>query len=207
LALAGFKADTALLDPMCGSGTIVVEAAQMALGIMPGSARSFGFEKLRGFDATAWHAMRAVPPNPDVAELQLRASDISGDAVTSTRENLVRAGIPQDAAQLIAPKQIDARFVKPYVPAGMIVTNPPYGERIGVRAAPDDAVFFKELGDALKQRFAGWQCFILSSDLALQKKIRLAPARRTPLFNGAIECRLYRFDLVAGSARRTGVPT
>jgi putative N6-adenine-specific DNA methylase len=142
----------------------------------------------------------------------LRASDVSGDAVAMTRANLERAGVPSDAALAIAPKQIDARQVRPHAESGLLVANPPSGERLEVRGearrartatAPDEALatFFAEFGDTLKQRFAGWTCHILTSDMNLQKKLRLSPDRRVVLFNGAIECRLYRFAVVAGQHR------
>jgi putative N6-adenine-specific DNA methylase len=170
LWLSGWRPGTALIDPMCGSGTFIVEAAQMTLGIAAGGARTFGFERLKNFEPATW--------------------------------NLVSAGITREAALRIAAKQIDARFVKPNAKEGILVANPPYGERIAVRGAEDDAVFFTEFGNNLKARFAGWQCLVLTSDMALQRKIHLAPKRRTPLFNGAIECRLYQFSMVAGSTRK-----
>ena len=216
LRLAGWRPGTALLDPMCGSGSFVVEAAQTALGIMPGALRTFGFERLKNFDATAWQAVRdEAAPRLDAdawAQAALIAgSDVSGDAVALTRANLQRAGIPPDLALAIAPKQIDARQTKPQADHGLVVTNPPYGERIairGERSARGDqgsedqlTAFFGEYGDALKQRFAGWTCHVLTSDMNLQRKLRLAPDRRVVLFNGAIECRLYRFAVVSGSHR------
>src|SRR5437764_390947 len=85
-------------------------------------------------------------------------------------------------------------------PAGVIIMNPPYGERMG---SPEElARFYPRLGDALKQRFAGWRCYIFTADLRLPKLIRLEPSRRTPLWNGALECRLYEFKIVSGSHRR-----
>jgi putative N6-adenine-specific DNA methylase len=216
LRLADWKPGTALLDPMCGSGSFVVEAAQTALKIAPGAVRSFGFERLKNFDADAWRRLKADATSlPDEAALAavslLHASDVSGDAVVMTRANLERAGVPVDLAAAIAPKQIDARQVKPHADHGIVVMNPPYGERIAIRgersergAQPSDdelAAFFVEFGNTLKQRFAGWNCHVLTSDMNLQKKLRLAPDRRVVLFNGAIECRLYRFVLVAGQNR------
>ena len=216
LRLAGWRPGIALLDPMCGSGSFAVEAAQTALRIAPGSMRSFGFEKLKNFDEAAWERMRiesVVPPRDEdlAAVAAIQASDVSGDAVAMTRANLERADVPGALAAAIAPKQIDARQVKPHAPEGLVITNPPYGERIAVRGErsdrgpqPDDdelTAFFAAFGDTLKQRFAGWTCHILTSDLALQKKLRLSPDRRVVLFNGAIECRLYRFGLVAGQHR------
>ena len=239
LRLAGWKPGIALLDPMCGSGSFVVEAAQTIFGIAPGAARRFGFERLKNFDEAAWTRLKEsasprVSVQADSAARLLRASDVSGDAVTLTRANLERAGIGSDIAQVIAAKQIDARQVKPHADTGIVVANPPYGARIGIRgerasqlrdsahdAAHGDARshqrrgdqddadvdsaltdFFVEFGNALKQRFAGWTCHILTSDMNLQRKLRLSPDRRVPLFNGAIECRLYRFALVAGQHGR-----
>jgi putative N6-adenine-specific DNA methylase len=216
LRLTGWKPGTALLDPMCGSGTFAVEAAQTALGIAPGAVRSFGFERLRNFDDRAWRRIKddataVVGDEARAAAAAIRASDVSGDAVAITRANLERAGVCADLAATIAPKQIDARQVRPHAETGLIVANPPYGERIAIRGersargdqSNDDELttFFGEFGDTLKQRFAGWTCHILTSDMALQKKLHLAPDRRVVLFNGAIECRLYRFALVSGQNR------
>jgi putative N6-adenine-specific DNA methylase len=210
LRLAGWRPGIALLDPMCGSGTFAVEAAQIGLGIAPGANRSFGFEKLKNFDFPVWKEIlggAAKTSSPTLDSLGIFASDVSGDAVAATRANLQRAGVPDEIAMEIAPKQIDARHVKPPASGepGIVVVNPPYGERVGVRGADLATEFFAEFGNTLKQRFAGWQVYVLTSDLAFQKKLRLAPKKRIPLFNGAIECRLYAFDLVAGSNRRTAV--
>jgi putative N6-adenine-specific DNA methylase len=218
LRLAGWKPGTALLDPMCGSGSFVIEAVQTIYGIAPGAQRSFGFERLKNFDGDAWARCKVgIAPHifdqANDAALLLRASDVSGDAVALTRANLERAGITAEVAEAIAPKQIDARQVKPHAQTGLLVTNPPYGERISMRGeassrarrdnAAGDALadFFVEFGNALKHCFAGWTCHILTSDMNLQKKLRLSPDRRVPLFNGAIECRLYRFALVEGQHR------
>lgn len=203
LRLAGWGPATPLMDPMCGSGTFIVEAAQIALGIAPGSRRSFGFERLRNFDGQAWAALRERPIGEPAQEITMSASDVAGDAVTQTRVNLSSAGVPDHWIESIAPKQVDARHIRPIADAGIMVVNPPYGERIGVRGAIDSDSFFTEFGNTLKQRFAGWQSYILTNDMAFQRKLRLAPSRRTPLYNGALECRLYRFDLVEGSARRS----
>ena len=216
LRLAGWRPGTPLLDPMCGSGSFVVEAAQTALGIMPGALRSFGFERLKNFDAPAWATVKAeaVPRTDDAAlagAALIQGSDVSGDAVVLTRANLQRAGIPAALAETIAPKQIDARQTKPQAADGLLITNPPYGERIAIRGERSSrgdqgnedqlTTFFDEFGNTLKQRFAGWTCHVLTSDMNLQRKLRLAPDRRVVLFNGAIECRLYRFALVAGTHR------
>jgi putative N6-adenine-specific DNA methylase len=206
LRVAGWKPGMVLLDPMCGSGTILIEAAQMLAGIPPGGRREFAFEKFRSFDADQWRALKnSVKPNPPPTVPTIFGSDISGDMVTITRNNLNQAGIPFE----VPLKQIEAQEIKPpSAEAGLILTNPPYGERIGVRgdaALPTDELFtafFSAFGTTLKQRFAGWQVFLFSADFGLPKLLRLKEARKTPFFNGALECRLFRFDMVAGFNRR-----
>ncbi|AIV49911.1 THUMP domain-containing protein [Burkholderia pseudomallei] len=229
LRLAGWTPGTPLYDPMCGSGTFVAEAAQIALGVAPGVERRFGFEKLKQYDITAWQTLKVDAMDAKRAargkrdDLLIFGSDISGDMLEKARANLERAGVPS-----LWLKQIDARNMTPPAAApGVIVTNPPYGERIEVRgrgprgdvretgknrggdeafrrthADSPDSEFFRALGDALKQRFAGWQAFMLSSDRTLPGQLRLRESAKTPLFNGALECRLFRFDLIAGSIRQ-----
>lgn len=229
LRLAGWTPGTPLYDPMCGSGTFVAEAAQIALGVAPGVERRFGFEKLKQYDITAWQTLKVAAMDAKRAargkrdDLLIFGSDISGDMLEKARANLERAGVPS-----LWLKQIDARNMTPPAAApGVIVTNPPYGERIEVRgrgprgdvretgknrggdeafrrthADSPDSEFFRALGDVLKQRFAGWQAFMLSSDRTLPGQLRLRESAKTPLFNGALECRLFRFDLIAGSIRQ-----
>jgi putative N6-adenine-specific DNA methylase len=206
LRVSGWKPGEVLFDPMCGSGTILAEAAQMLAGIPPGARRRFAFEKFNAFDADEWHAVKgSVKPRPLPASPTIFGSDISGDMVTMARANLQRAGIPFE----VPLKQIEAQEVKPPSETpGYIVTNPPYGERIGVRGdstLPEDdmaVAFFSAFGTTLKQRFAGWKVFLFTADLGLPKLLRLKEARKTPFYNGAIECRLFRFDMVAGFNRR-----
>jgi len=206
LRVAGWKPGVPLFDPMCGSGTILVEAAQMVQGIPPGARRHFAFEKFAGFDREAWAAMKAeIKPNPLPSEPTIFGSDISGDMVAMTRHNLKVAGILFD----VPLKQIEAQHVSPPTEQpGILLTNPPYGERIGVRGdstVPQDEMavsFYSALGTTLKQRFAGWTAFLFTADLQLPKLLRLKEARKTPFFNGALECRLFRFDMVAGFNRR-----
>jgi putative N6-adenine-specific DNA methylase len=206
LRVAGWKPGMPLFDPMCGSGTILIEAAQMVQGIPPGARRRFAFEKFRDFDRAAWQAIKAeIKPNPLPAEPTIFGSDISGDMVAMTRHNLRVAGILFD----VPLKQIEAQQVQPpTAQPGILLTNPPYGERIGVRGdstMPQDEMagqFYSALGTTLKQRFAGWTVFLFTADLSLPKLLRLKEARKTPFFNGALECRLFRFDMVAGFNRR-----
>jgi putative N6-adenine-specific DNA methylase len=205
LRVAGWKPGLVLFDPMCGSGTILAEAAQMLAGIPPGAHRGFAFEKFAGFVRADWQAVKdSVVARELPAEPTIFGSDISGDAIVMTRNNLNKAGIRFE----VPLKQIEAQEVKAPAAEGIIVTNPPYGERIGVRgdaAMPEDELasgFFSAFGTTLKQRFAGWKVFLFTADLGLPKLLRLKEARKTPFFNGAIECRLFRFDMVAGFNRR-----
>ncbi|MFC7299091.1 THUMP domain-containing class I SAM-dependent RNA methyltransferase [Herminiimonas aquatilis] len=206
LRTSGWKPGMTLFDPMCGSGTILAEAAQMLAGIPPGLHRDFAFEKFAGFDKAEWAAIKnSVKPNMLPTEPTIFGSDISGDMVAMTRNNLNKAGIRFE----VPLKQIEAQEVKaPSEVPGILLTNPPYGERIGVRGdstiEADDMAkdFFSAFGTTLKQRFAGWQVFLFTADLGLPKLLRLKEARKTPFFNGALECRLFRFDMVAGFNRR-----
>jgi putative N6-adenine-specific DNA methylase len=206
LRVAGWKPGMVLLDPMCGSGTILAEAAQMVAGIPPGARRAFGFEKFKSFDRRQWQAIKdSVKSNPLPEQPTLFGSDISGDMIVMTRHNLAQAGIPFD----VPLKQIEAQEIKPPTQqAGIILTNPPYGERIGVRgdsSLPEDdlaTAFYSAFSATLKQRFAGWKVFLFTADLTLPKMLRLKEARKTPFYNGALECRLFRFDMVAGFNRR-----
>jgi putative N6-adenine-specific DNA methylase len=206
LRVSGWKPGMVLFDPMCGSGTILIEAAQMVQGIPPGARRPFAFEKFNAFDPAPWQAMKqAIKPLPLPESPTIFGSDISGDMVAMTRHNLRVAGILFD----VPLKQIEAQEVKPPTEQpGILLTNPPYGERIGVRGdstVPADEMsvsFYAALGTTLKQRFAGWTVFLFTADLSLPKLLRLKEARKTPFFNGALECRLFRFDMVAGYNRR-----
>jgi putative N6-adenine-specific DNA methylase len=234
LRLTGWTAGTPLYDPMCGSGTFLAEAAQVALNIAPGVERRFGFERLKQYDVNAWQTLKVAAVDAkraargSRADLQIFGSDISGDMLDKARANFERAGLN------VPLKQVDARGMTPPVGTpGILVANPPYGERIEVRGrgprgevretgresresresredegfkrvhtdAPDSE-FFKLFGDALKQRFTGWHAFVLTSDRKLPGQMRLRESTKTPLFNGALECRLFRFDLIAGSVRQ-----
>ena len=194
IMLSGWKFDQALLDPMCGGGTLLSEAAAMARGRAPGAKRSFGFEKLKIFDAKLWERIkieRTVQP----VEPRLYGSDTDPEALQAARRNLGAAGVER----WVKLEQSDVLERAAPEPAGVMVANPPYGERIG--SADELAALYPKLGDALKKRFAGWNCFFFTADLRLPKLIRLQPSRRTPLWNGSLECRLYEFRIVSGSNR------
>jgi len=194
ILLSGWKFDQPLLDPMCGGGTLLSEAAAMARGRAPGAKRVFGFEKLQSFDSTLWKRIREEKTVAPV-EPRLYGSDSDPEALQVARRNLAAAGVER----WVKLEQADVLERSAPEPAGVLVANPPYGERIG--SADELAAFYPKLGDALKKRFAGWNCFFFTADQRMAKLIRLQPSRRTPLWNGAIECRLYEFRIVSGSNR------
>lgn len=198
LRLSGWTPEQALLDPMCGGGTILMEAVLIARRIAPGLGRRFAFEKLQSFDSKAWRdlceASRAAQ-TPKAAPA-IYGSDRDRRALQAARANFEAAGL----ADAVVLAQADALDVKPPAATGVIVTNPPYGVRLGDQAVL--AEFYPRLGDALKRDFAGWRALIFTADPRLPKLIGLSPSRRTPLFNGALECRLFEFKLVRGTMRR-----
>jgi putative N6-adenine-specific DNA methylase len=193
--LTGWKPDEPLLDPMCGGGTLLSEAAAIARGRAPGAKRAFGFEKLLNFSPSAWSSIKAAQPR-SVATPELYGSDSDARALAAAGRNLAAAGVER----WVTLEHADVLERKAPAASGVMIANPPYGERIG--SEDELARFYPKLGDALKQRFAGWRCYVFTADFRLPKLIRLEPSRRTPLFNGALECRLYEFKIVAGSHRR-----
>jgi putative N6-adenine-specific DNA methylase len=198
LILSGWKPGTPLLDPMCGSGTFLIEAAQMSLNIAPGIGRHFAFEKLHTFNAEKWQAMRAeaIAAQKPVTTLPLFGSDLYGDELKAAHLNLENAGL----LAAVSLKQANVLEIAPPADHGVMVANLPYGERMG--ELDEMRVLYPQLGDVLKQKFKGWNAYLLTADLAMPKSIRLSVSRRTPLFNGALECRLFEYKMVAGSNRK-----
>ena len=215
-SVAGVEQGLPLYDPCCGSGTIVIEAAQIACRMAAGLQRRFGFEKLRMFDAHVWRQLqddaRAQQCEPRAA---VYGSDLAFRMVDFAQRNAERAGVAKalnlrggDALQRMPPCE---------APALMLV-NPPYGERIeagGVAGAAslarggrevgqveDGGEFFSQLASHWKKNYAGWRAWVLTPDLKLPGRMRLKESRRVPMWNGPIECRMFRFDLMAGSARK-----
>jgi 23S rRNA (guanine2445-N2)-methyltransferase len=196
--LSGWNREEPLLDPMCGGGTLLVEAAALALGVAPGAGRTFGFERLAAFDAPLWRRVRNGHGAARAKrKLSLFGSDVDARAIAAARKNLAAAGF----SERVHLERADVLERAAPAAAGVLATNPPYGERTG--SSDELASFYPRLGDALKKRFAGWRCHLFTADLRLPKLIRLEPARRVPLYNGALECRLYEFRIVAGSHRRS----
>jgi putative N6-adenine-specific DNA methylase len=203
IRLSGWQPGMPLLDPMCGSGTFLTEAAQMALNIAPGAGgRSFGFQRLKNFQLGVWKDMldEAMDAEKPAAFAGIYGSDISPVSVRAALANLDRAGLlpavklsSGDILEIEAPVRDEGE-------TGIMIANPPYGERLSEQE--ELAAFYPQLGSALKRNFAGWNCYLLTADMRMPKLMRLTPSKKTPLYNGAIECRLFEFKMVAGSNRR-----
>jgi putative N6-adenine-specific DNA methylase len=198
LRLAGWTPDQVLMDPMCGTGTIPLEAAMMGRQIAPGLARSFGFERFHIHDAKRWAQLRetAREKQRDQTPAAIYASDHNAAAVKTAQRLFQGAGVGID----IRLKQQDILSIEPPAATGILLINPPYGVRMG--HARELEPFYPRLGDWLKRRFAGWRAYILTADSHLREMIGLSASRKIPLYNGALECRLYEYKIVRGSARR-----
>ena len=198
LRLCGWTPDQPLLDPMCGGGTFLLEAARIALAIPPGASRQFAFQKLNDFDDRKWQAIKSAAQSRPAANAspQLFGSDLYGDALKLARENFAAVGLEH----VVSLKQANVLEVSAPAGEGILVTNPPYGVRIGEQ--DELAAFYPKLGTVLKHKFPGWRAYLFTGDLRLPKLIGLSPSKRTPLYNGALECRLYEFKMVSGAMRR-----
>lgn len=196
LALSDWTPDKPLLDPFCGSGTILIEAAWIALGVPPGIWRPFSFERLRNHDARLWRDLKEDARARIAPQLEqpLLGCDHDPQAIAAAHANLERAHLTPQAIRL---EVNDARQVLPPAPTGWIVTNPPYGERL----SGEDAELWQQWASHLKQHYSGWQVNVISSDLDLPGRMRLKPHRRHPLYNGALDCRLFQFAMVATTYR------
>jgi len=196
--LIGWDGSEPLLDPMCGSGTLAIEAAMIALAIPPGHARAFGFERLASFERRIWNEVReaALARRSPPRRLAIFARDRYGEELKKARSNLDTAGL----ADCVELKQADILDSGAPALAGVLIANPPYGARLGEDSAL--AEFYPKLGDTLKKYYAGWRCYFFSGDARLPRLIRLTASKRTPLYNGPLECRLYEYRIVSGSMRK-----
>ncbi|MBT9506416.1 class I SAM-dependent RNA methyltransferase [Rhodoferax sp.] len=223
-----------LYDPCCGSGTVVIEAAQIACNIAAGSRRRFAFEKYLPFRRAEWEAMKKEAAESEVVREPgqkpiIFGSDVAHRMVDFAQRNAQRAGVADviefrggDALQRMPPTEVP----------GVMLLNPPYGERIEVAGVAgmsksgahrdmdyeqdepvgrfgarelahteDGGEFFSQLATHWKKNYSGWTAWVLTPDLKLPGKMRLKESRRVPMWNGPIECRMFRFDMVKGSAR------
>lgn len=196
LKLAGFNGDRTFIDPMCGSGTIAIEAALMAYGIPPGIFReTFGFENWLDFDSELLQTIY----NDDSMECDYQhtifASDISRQAVEVATSNIKTAGL---AKKITLNMQSIFDYNPPDEANGLVVTNPPYGERLKLEHME---AFYKQLGDCFKQKYAGYDVWMISSNFEAMKCFGLRPSRKIALFNGELECTYQKYEMFRGSAR------
>ncbi len=190
--LTGWDGNAPLVDPMCGSGTILIEGAMVAARLAPGLLRErFGFMGWREFDEPLWKRMvaeaRQAVRRPEAP--LIFGSDRSWDALRTSEKNLARSGVEE----LVQVRRAEVGEVEPPAASGVILVNPPYGERLGQEE--DLAALYKRLGDIFKQRWKGYTAFLFTADRELAKRVGLRPSRRLVLWNGPLECRLYRYDL------------
>jgi putative N6-adenine-specific DNA methylase len=189
------------VNPMCGSGTLAIEAALLAAGTAPGLLRgNFGFMHVVGFSRRRWEAMRSEAEARRRAETRpagpIMATDIREEAVAAARKNARIAGVESRIAFSVC----DFRESRLPEPPGVVVLNPPYGERLGDESALAD--LYPAIGDFFKQRCAGYRGFVLTGNPALAKRIGLRACSRKVFFNGPIECRLLEYELYEGTRRR-----
>jgi putative N6-adenine-specific DNA methylase len=203
-------------DPCCGSGTIAIEAAQIASRMAPGLMRRFGFEKLLPFAPREWQDLLTQARAQHCApRAKVFGSDVAFRMVDFAERNAERAGV----ASAIEFRGGDAlQRMPPSEQVGVMLVNPPYGERIetaGVAGASgsresaqteDGGDFFSQLATHWKKNYAGWTAWMLTPDLKLPSRMRFKESRRVPMWNGPIECRMFRFDLRAGSMRDKSAP-
>jgi len=194
--LSGWNYDTSLLDPMCGSGTIPIEAAMIASGIPSGRFRRFyGFQRWKDFDEDLFDQVRKESESKDaISGIKISGSDISEIAVSQARANIASAGL----SDIISIRRIDFRDLKPADNDGVIIMNPPYGQRI--RISETDKLY-SMIGSSLKHNFPGYRAWLITSDKESLKQIGLKPAVKIPLFNGSLECVLVKYELYQGTKK------
>ena len=195
LFLSGWEPGIPLLDPMCGSGTFLIEAARISLNIAPGSSRKFAFEKLKNFDPDLWHStlQTALENELDDADLPIFGSDVSALAIEAAKSNLENAGL----ADMVKLQKANILDLTAPAESGVMIANLPYGERMG--ELDEMRKLYPKIGDLLKRNFAGWNACFLTSDLKMPRFIGLATNKRIPFRNGNLDCRMYEFKMVKGS--------
>ncbi len=194
IQLTQWKGETNFTDPMCGSGTLLIEAAWIAMDYAPGLCREgFGFQNWADFDAALWKQLVAEAKeqiHPPAA--LIFGSDISQETVEVAERNIQRAGLEG----LVQVSCQDFRDTRPPDGGGILVTNPPYGERLQIMEIEE---FYAELGDTFKKYYKGYDAWVFSGNLDAIKRIGLRASRKFPLFNATIDCRFNKYELYAGT--------
>ena len=201
IKIAKWDGKTPFIDPMCGSGTIAIEAAMMAKNLPANWHRSdFGFFTWKDFDELLWQnvrsrAKRNIKTKGDFPII--KGSDIDRDVVRTAERHASRAGV----SDCVSFEQKDIRRTgkSDDMESGLIISNPPYGERL--EEGEDLEGFYKEIGDCLKQNYEGFDAWILSGNTPAIKRIGLRASKRKALYNGALECKYYKYELYQGTKR------
>lgn len=197
VSLSNWTSEQTFFDPMCGSGTIAIEALMTGLNMAPGLKRDFAFEKFKNYDKKKWQELKnqAIAQINYTSKLDIHASDIDKNAINALEDNCRNLGV----LKYINYKH--AGFLEDKAPnsSGVLITNPPYGIRLDELEAMGEA--YPLYASHLKKCYANWSCYFLTADLRMPKLMRLKPSRKMPLYNGALECRLYEFRMVSGSNR------
>ncbi|ARS35356.1 THUMP domain-containing class I SAM-dependent RNA methyltransferase [Pontibacter actiniarum] len=198
IALSGWDRKSTFIDPMCGSGTFLIEAALMAQNMAPGLFRRdpYGFEKWKDYNEALFEMVwtTAEAKAKTVAQAEIIGYDLDADYIEAARGNIENAGLQN----IIKLEQ--ANFFQTSSPSeqGVVVMNPPYNERI---QSDDINLLYKNIGDTLKQNYQGYDAFVFTGNLEAAKNVGLRTSRRVPLYNGSIECRLLKYELYRGSRK------
>ncbi len=192
LDMAGWDTSLPFLDPLCGSGTLPLEAGLIALNIAPGLFRKkFGFESWPDFDQELWQELLTAAQNSQLPDLKapIFGSDRDPNVLLQARTNAKRCGIEHQ----ITFAQTELSQLEAPADCGILICNPPYGERLG--DVQELGALYKSLGDILKQRFKGWTAFVLTGNKDLAKSVGLRASRRIPVYNGSLACTLLKYEL------------
>jgi putative N6-adenine-specific DNA methylase len=192
MKMSGWTPDMAFVDPLCGSGTLPLEAAMQALNIAPGVFREqFGFERWLDFDRALFDQLLkdAEAGEKKDVNVTIIGSDRSFEVIQQAKSNAQKSGVER----YIQFAQLELAEVEAPADSGILLCNPPYGERLG--RDEDLGAFYKLLGDILKNRFKGWTAYVLSGNKELAKSIGLRSAQRFPVYNGTLACQLMKYEM------------
>jgi len=193
LMMSGWQPDQPLVDPMCGAGTILIEAAMIAKKMAPGlNRKAFGFQRLKGFQKEAWSSLidEAIEQEVEMRPGILFGSDLDSKVLRAAKANAERAGVKECISfQRLSVTEIKAPPTEP----GFVLTNPPYGERLGQEPELQD--LYKDLAYSMKNHFKGWKLWMLSGNSELTRSLKLKAERKFPVWNGNINCRLLKYEI------------
>lgn len=190
---SGWQGNSNFVDPMCGSGTLLIEAAMIALNIPPGIHReNFAFEKWPDFDSDLFSEIYNDDSGATPFHHKIIGTDISGQAIAMAERNIKNAGLKNHISLEVKPLQ---QYVEAPQPPGVLMTNPPYGERIRI---DDIDALYNMIGERLKHVFTGYEAYILSYKKENFDNLGLKPSQRFFLFNGALECEMRKYEIFAG---------